>query len=136
MATVATTPASRKVFWRCCRPVDFALDCSSKFIPIDKEANHEIVHAFRLGEADRPTYQPLHACTHVDGLALDLLGVCLPDGVLLGLHMPLVGPPTVGKIARDTTRFQEGFALQKGRVLASSTHIGSHRTRVVIYRMP
>ena len=113
----------RWLCWRCFRPVDFALDCPSKFIPIDKEANHEIVHAFRLGEADRPPYQPLNACAHVEVLALDLLGVCLPDCVLLGLQMPLVGPPTVGKIARDTKRFQEGFELQKGYVLASSTHL-------------
>jgi hypothetical protein len=35
-------------------------------------------------------------------LALDLLGVCLPHRVLLGLHMPLVGPPAVGERARDT----------------------------------
>jgi len=94
------------------------------------------VHAFRLGEADRPPYQPLNSCAHVDVLALDLLGMGLPDRVLLGLQMPLVGPPTVGKRARDTKRCQEGFELQKGRVLASSTPIGSHRTRVVISRMP
>ena len=35
------------------RFVDLALDCHSKFIPIDKEANHQVVHAFRLGKADR-----------------------------------------------------------------------------------
>jgi hypothetical protein len=34
-------------------------------------------------------------------LALDFLGICLPDRVLLRLYMPLVGPPTVGEIARD-----------------------------------
>ena len=94
------------------------------------------MHAFRLGEADRPPYQPLNSCAHVDVLALDLLCVGLPDRVLLGLQMPLVGPPTVGKIARDTKRFQQDFELQKGRVLESSTHLGEHGTRVVISRMP
>ena len=47
-----------------------------------------------------------------------------PDRVLLGRQMPLVGPPTVGKIARDPKRCQQDFELQKGRVLASSTHRG------------
>ena len=71
------------------------------------------MHAFRRGEADRPTYQPLHACAHVDGLTLDLLGVSLPDRVLLGLQRPLVGPPTVGKIARDTKGSKRALSSKK-----------------------
>jgi hypothetical protein len=33
---------------RCFRSVDFASDCHSKFIPIDKEANHQVMHVIRL----------------------------------------------------------------------------------------
>ena len=29
---------------------------SSEFVAIDEQSNHEIVHAFRLREAQRPTY--------------------------------------------------------------------------------
>ncbi len=31
---------------------------SSKLIPIHEEANHQIVHLFRLGKAKRPTHSP------------------------------------------------------------------------------
>jgi hypothetical protein len=90
-------------------------DGHSKLISIDKETNHQVVHAFRLGKADRPAYQPLDPRAQVDVLALDLLGVCLPNRVLLGLHMPLVGTPAIGEIARDAKRLQQRFAFQKQR---------------------
>src|SRR6516225_12131863 len=32
---------------------------SSKLIPIHEEPNHQIVHLFRLGKAQRPTHSPL-----------------------------------------------------------------------------
>src|SRR5262252_5298610 len=60
----------------------------------------------------------------VDMLALDFLSICLPNRVLLRHHMPLVGPPPVGEIARDTKRLQQRFECQKDRVLPSSKHIG------------
>jgi len=63
-----------------------------KLIPIDKEPNHQIVHVFGLGKTDRPAHQPLDPRAQINVLALDLLRVCLPDRVLLGLQMPLVGP--------------------------------------------
>src|SRR5262249_4964833 len=47
-------------FGRCFRSVDFVSDGHSKLIPVDKETNHQIVHAFHLGKADRPAYQPLN----------------------------------------------------------------------------
>jgi hypothetical protein len=75
---------------------------SPKLIAIDEQPDDEIVHTFRLGETDRPTYQPLDPRTQVDVLTLDLLRVFLSNRVLLCRHMPLVGPPTVGEIARDT----------------------------------
>ena len=33
---------------------------SSKLIPIHEEANHQIVHLFRLGKANGATHEPLH----------------------------------------------------------------------------
>jgi len=77
------------------------LDGSPKLIAIDAQPNHQGVPRLCLRKADRPAYQPLDPGPHIDVLALDLLGVCLPHRVLLGLYMPLVGPPAVGKIARD-----------------------------------
>ena len=67
-------------------------DVSSKLIAINKETNHQVVHALRLRKTDRPAYQPLDPCAQVDMLAVDFLGLCLPHRVLLGLHMPLVSP--------------------------------------------
>ena len=91
---------------RCFRPVDSMLDGAPKLIAIDEKTNHHVVHMLCLGKADGPAYQPLDPCAQVDMLALDFLRVCFPHRVLLGLYMPLIGPPTVGKIARDTKRFQ------------------------------
>jgi len=56
--------------------------------------------------------------------ALDLLRVCLPHRVLLGLHMPLVGPPAICEIARNAKRLQQCLKFQKDRVLSSSQHLG------------
>ena len=47
-------------------------DGHPKLIPIDKETNHQIVHAFRPRKADRPADQPLNPRAQVDVLALDL----------------------------------------------------------------
>src|SRR5215471_17776827 len=76
-------------------------DGSSKFIPIDKEANHQIVHAFRLGEAQRATHQPLDPGPEIDVFALDFLRVLLAYVMLLDIDMPLIGPPAVGVILGD-----------------------------------
>ena len=76
-------------------------DGSPKLIAIDEETNHQVVHALCLGKADRPAYQPLDPRAQVNVLALDLLRVFLPHRVLPCLHMPFVGPPAVGEIARD-----------------------------------
>ena len=94
------------------------------------------MHVFRLGEADRPTYQPLDPRAQVDVLALNLLRVCLPYRVRLCLQMPLLGTPAVGARARDTKRLQQGLELQKGRSLASSQDRRSHLARVVINGVP
>src|SRR5262249_42761145 len=117
---------------RCFRSVDFVSDGHRKLISIDEETNHHVVHAFRLGKTDRPTYQPLDPRPQIDVLALDLLRIFLPHCVLLCLHMPLVGPPAVGEIPRDAKRLQQRLALQKDGVLASSKYVGQHLARVVM----
>ena len=43
---------------RCLTGVDTRSQGLSEFVPIDEEANHEIVHALRLGEAQRATDEP------------------------------------------------------------------------------
>jgi hypothetical protein len=53
------------------------LDGSSTCIPIDEQPNHQIVHAFRLGKAQRATNQPLDPSPEIDVLALDFLRVLL-----------------------------------------------------------
>ena len=94
------------------------------------------MHAFRLGKADRPAYQPLDPRPKIDVLAFDLLGVCLPNRVLLCLHMPLIGSPAVGEIARDIKRLQQCFQFKEDRILPSAKDIRQHRARVVINGMP
>jgi len=111
-------------------------DGSPKLIAIDEEPNHHVVHALGLGKADRPADQPLDPRAQGDVLALDLLRVCLPHRVLLYLHMPLVGPPAIGEIARDAKGLSQRFECQKDGVLPSSEHRGSHLARVVINGVP
>src|SRR5262249_27820683 len=109
---------------------------SSKLIPIHEEPNHQIVHLFCLGKAQRPTHEPLDTGPEIAVLTLDFLGVLLPHVMLLGLEMPLVGPPAVGGILRDAKRFQPRLQPQEDRVLPPSKHLGSHLPGVVINRMP
>ena len=99
-------------------------DCHPKLIPIDKETNDQVVHAFGLGKTDRPADQPLDPRAQVNMLALDLLGVCLPHLMLRSIEMPFVGTPPVGEIARDAKRLQQRLEFYKDGVLPSSKHIG------------
>jgi hypothetical protein len=77
---------------RCFRAVDSMSDGSPKLIASDEQPNHQGVHAFRLGKADRPAYQPLDPGPQIDVLAVDLLRMCCADRVLLCLPMPFGGP--------------------------------------------
>src|SRR5438093_13775108 len=99
------------------------LDGSPKLIAIDEQPNHQVVHTLCLRKTDRPAYQPLDPRAQVDMLALDFLGICLPNRVLLRLHMSLVGTPTVSEIPRDATGLQQRFEFQNDRILPSSNHI-------------
>jgi hypothetical protein len=84
---------------RCLKGVDSGLKRSSEFVAIDEQPQHEIVHAFRLREAQRPTDSPLNTGPQINVFALDFLGVLLPDLMLLSSEMPLVGPPPVRVIS-------------------------------------
>ena len=111
-------------------------DGSSKLIPIDEQPNHQIVHLFRLGKAQRATHEPLHPGPEIDVLALDFLRVLLAHLMLLSLQMPLVGPPAVGVKFRDTKRCQQLLKLQEDIVFPSSEHIRQDPPRVVINGVP
>jgi hypothetical protein len=52
------------------------------------------VQMCRLGQAHRTTYEPLDLGPKIDVYALDVLWVLLLHVMLLGLEMPLVGPPS------------------------------------------
>src|SRR5262245_26309243 len=111
-------------------------DGSPKFIPIDEQPNHEIVHAFRLGKAQRATDQPFDPGPEIDVLALDFLRILLADVMLLGSEMPLIGPPAVGVILGDAKGLQQRLQPQEDIVLPPPEHIRSHLPGVVINGVP
>src|SRR5438093_2393686 len=108
---------------RCLTGVDSRSKELSKFVSIDEESNHEIVHALCLGEADRAAYEPLDPGPQIDMFALDFLCVLLAHLMLLGIEMPLVGPPAVGGKLRDAKRGQQLLELQEDVVLSPAEHI-------------
>ena len=63
---------------RCLTGVDSRSKGLSEFVSIDEESNHEIVHAFRLGETQRAAYKPLDPGPQVDVLALVVCVCSLP----------------------------------------------------------
>jgi hypothetical protein len=71
-------------------------DDHPKLVAIDKEADHQIVHGRRFGKANGATHEPLDAGAQIDVFALDFLRVLLAHLMLLGIEVPLVGPPAVG----------------------------------------
>ncbi len=66
---------------------------SPKFVAIDEETDHEIVHGCRLGKANRAAYEPLDPSPQINVLALDGLHVLFTDDVQLRDDMPLIRPP-------------------------------------------
>ena len=98
-------------------------DGSSKFIPIDEQPNHQIVHAFRLGKAQRATNQPLDPGPEIDVLALDFLRVLLAYVMRLSIEMPLIGSPAVGVILCDAKGLEQAFKLEENVVFTPSEHI-------------
>ena len=67
----------------------------------------------RLGEAQRAAYEPLDPGPQIDVVALDFLRVLLAHLMLLGIEMPLVGPPAIGVKLRDAKRCQQLLELQE-----------------------
>ena len=108
---------------RCFKAVDPVSEGKAKFIPIDEQPNHEIVHMLRLGEAQCTTHESLDPGPQIHVFTLDFLRVLLPHLVLLGLDMPLVGAPSVGVILRDTKGLQQRLQPQEDRVLPPSKHL-------------
>ena len=84
-----------KKFRRCFKAVDPVSEGKAKFIAIDEQPNHQVVHLFRLGKANRPTHEPLNPGPEIDVLALDFLRIFLAYLMCLGIDMPLVGSPAV-----------------------------------------
>jgi hypothetical protein len=98
--------------------VDLLLDDSPELIPVDEQSDDQIVHTLRLRKADGPAHQPLDPRPQIDVLALNSLHVCLPNDVLLSIHMALVGPPAVGIIPGDAKRLQQRLQAQREARLA------------------
>lgn len=120
----------------CFRVVDLLLDDPPEFITVDEQSNDQFVHTLGFRKADGPAHQPLDPRAQVDVLALDALHVLLPDGVLLGVHMALVGPPAVRVISCDAKRLQQSLQAQKDLVLPPSEPIRQDLPRMVIDGMP
>jgi hypothetical protein len=121
---------------RCLTGVDSRSNGSSKFVAIDEESNHEIVHVLRLGEAQRAAYEALDPGPEIDVFALNFLGVLLAYLMLLGSEMPLVGPPTICIKLRDAKRCQQLLELQEDVVLPPAEHICQDLARVMINGVP
>jgi hypothetical protein len=103
-------------------------DGSSKLIPIDEQPNHQIVHLFRLGKAQRATHEPLNLGPEIDVLALDFLRVLLAYVMLLWVNMPRV---TDGASLLLTIKpyWHSTNQIQPSRGARTQTHkAGSHAT--------
>ena len=85
-------------------PDDFISDASPKFVAINEEGKHQIVHGRCFGETNRPAHQPLDSRPQIDVLAFDLLRMGFANRVLLGIEMALVGTPPIRVKSGDTKR--------------------------------
>jgi hypothetical protein len=121
---------------RCSKGVDPVLEGYSKLIPIDEEANHQIVYRRRFGKANGAPCEPLDPGLQVEVFALDFLRVLLANVRLLWGDVPLVRAPPIGVKAGNTKRLQQRLQLQKDRILASPKNVGQHGLTVMIDRMP
>jgi hypothetical protein len=111
-------------------------DEESKFIAIDEETDHQIVHRRRFGKTHRATHQALDPGPQLDVLALDCLRVLFADGVLLWVDVPLIRSPSIRVKPRDPTRLQQLLQLQKNGVLSAPEDVGSHVPTVRIDGVP
>jgi hypothetical protein len=121
---------------RCFRAVDFISDEEPKFIAINEEPDHEIVHGRRLRKTNRATYETFDAGPEIEVFAFDLLRVLFADDMLFRGDISLVGAPPIRIKPRDTKGLQQVLKFEKDCILAPSKDIGSHGATVVIDRMP
>src|SRR5215831_14561599 len=121
---------------RCLTGVDSSSKGLSKFVAIDEESHHEIVHVLRLGEAQCAADEALDPGPQIDMFALNFLCVLLAYLMLLSIEMPLVGSPAVGVKLRDAKRCQQLLELQEDVVLAPSEHIRQDLACVMINGVP
>src|SRR6266571_8426598 len=136
LLTMLVTQMDKVELRRCLTGVDSISKGLPEFVSIDEEPDHEIVHALRLGEAQRAADEPLNPSPQIEVFALDFLRVLLAHLMLLSLQMPLVGPPAVGVKLRDTKRCQQLLELQEDIVLPSSEHIRQDLPCAVINGVP
>jgi hypothetical protein len=111
-------------------------DEEPKLIPIDEEANDQIMHRRRFGKADRATHETCDPGPEVDVLACDLLCVLFADHVLLRGDMSLIGTPPIRVKTRDATGRQQALEFEQDGILPPSKDRRSHGATVVIDRMP
>ena len=71
------------------------LDKQAKGVPIDKQANDDVVHLDRFREADRFADQTFDPCAWRQMLALDFLGVPFARTMHVGVEMAFVRPPMI-----------------------------------------
>ena len=86
---------------------------------MDKQPDDEVMHLSRAGKADRLADQTRGPSPQRQMLPLDLLRVPFARFVRVRSEMTRVRTPRIGIIARDTKRFQQGFELQKYRIVAA-----------------
>jgi hypothetical protein len=71
------------------------------------------MHALRLGETQRATHESFEPRPQIEVFALDFLRVLLAHLMLLGVEMPLVGPPPVGIKLCDATWANSWWSFRK-----------------------
>ena len=76
---------------------------------IDNQADNNVVHRDRLGEAYRPAAQPLDSGSKREVLPLYRLGVLLAHSVLVGIDVTLVAAPVVRVEHGYPERFQKSL---------------------------
>jgi len=88
------------------------LNPQAKFIAIDEQTDHNVMHLDRLGKADCLAHQAFDPGAQRQVLPLYFLRVAFARLVLIRLEMTRVGAPVVRIIPRDAKRFQQGFELE------------------------
>ena len=78
----------------------------AEFVVIDEQANHDIVHLYGFGEADRFARQAFDAGAERQMLAFDLPGIALAGTMFPRCAMSFIRTPVIGVIARDAKEFQ------------------------------